>query len=77
MKTEFTIHSDIQAFVEHKVNVGGKEKKDTLFVNIDNKELKIILSIEDKNLENNSEFIISSEHFQKIVDWLKVKKIIK
>lgn len=77
METNFRVYSNIQAFVEHKVNVAGQEKKDTLFVNINNDEPRIVLSIENETSDDNSDFLINSEHFQQIVDWLREKEIIR
>jgi hypothetical protein len=77
MKTEFTKYSEIQSLVEHTINVGGTEKSDKLYINIDSTEPKITLSIENETTDDSADFSISSEHFAKIVDWLKEMQILK
>ena len=74
MKTAFVIHSNIQAFVENNI---GDNVKDILYITIDLQEPKITLLIENETSEDSSNFLINSEDFQNIVDWLKSKKIIK
>ena len=70
MKTEFKIYSDIQSFVRHEININGELQTDMLCVNIED-DSKITISIENETSGNSAEFILKSDAFQKIVDWLK------
>ena len=72
MKTEFKIYSDIQSFVRHEISVSGELQTDMLCVNIED-DSKITISIENETSGNSAEFILKSDDFQKIVDWLKEK----
>ncbi len=76
MKTEFKIYSDIQSFIAHKINVNGEIQTDMLCVNIED-DSKLTISIENETSGNSAEFILESEEFQKVVDWLREKNRIK
>ena len=76
MKTRFVEFSEIQVFVENKMQVLGEEQKDTLYVNIGTKEPKINIILENST-EEELNFEISSDNFQNIVNWLKIKQIIE
>lgn len=76
METRFVEYSEIQVFVENKIQISDEDLIDTLYINIGSEEPKITIIIEDSTGEEIS-FLINSATLKKITNWLKEKQVIE